>query len=73
MYFFADICTTTFSAKGTANPIYSGPVMNLVECAKNLYPDIEPQPVVCLESDAWYGLIIIGEYIDRQTDIDMFY
>ncbi|KXJ20085.1 ragulator complex protein LAMTOR5 homolog [Exaiptasia diaphana] len=45
------------TAKGTANPIHSGPVLNLAECAKKLYPEIEPQPVICLESDACNLLI----------------
>ncbi|CAH3180756.1 unnamed protein product [Porites lobata] len=41
------------SAKGTANPMYSGHVSSLVENARKLYPNKEPQPVICLESDAW--------------------
>ena len=32
----------------------AGLVSCLVESAKKLYPDIEPRPVICLESDAWY-------------------
>ncbi|KAL9959442.1 hypothetical protein ACROYT_G032767 [Oculina patagonica] len=40
------------SAKGTANPMYAGLICSLVENAKKLYPDSEPQPVICLESDA---------------------
>ena len=50
-------CLTDFfiplTAKGTANPMYSGHVLSLVESAKKLYPSKEPHPVICLESDAW--------------------
>ena len=41
------------TAKGTANAMYSGYVSSLVENARKLYPNKEPQPVICLESDAW--------------------
>ena len=33
--------------------MYSGLVCSLVESATKLYPDKEPNPVICLESDAW--------------------
>ena len=41
------------TAKGTANPMYSGHVSSLVDSAKKLYPSKESHPVICLESDAW--------------------
>ncbi|XP_031552078.1 ragulator complex protein LAMTOR5 homolog [Actinia tenebrosa] len=45
------------TAKGTANPVNAGPISSLTESAKKLYPEIEPQPVICLESDACNLLI----------------
>ena len=31
----------------------AGLVCNLVEDAQKLFPDVEPRPVICIESDAW--------------------
>jgi len=38
--------------------MYAGHVCSLVQNAKKLYPGTEAQPVICLESDAWYDTVM---------------
>ena len=46
-------CLFVLSAKGTLSEGHAGSISVLTSEAKKLFPDVDAEPVICLESDAW--------------------